>query len=72
MGRLPARPSAVAVMIDVLKLARVAQFGRILVDFWVDSAGESATALSPGVVRVANPVVVRTYLLARRRIRVTL
>jgi len=54
------------------ELARVAQFGIILVDFRVDLGGESAIALSPGVVRRANPVVVRTYLFAPRRIRVTL
>ena len=50
--------------VNVKRLARVAQFGRNRVDFRRVLEVESAVALSAGVVRGANAVVVRTYLLA--------
>ena len=42
------------------KLTRVAQFGRNRSDFRADWGVESGVALSSGVVRVSNSVVVRT------------
>ena len=41
-------------------LARVAQFGGNRGIFRGETGCESAVALSPGVVRISNPVVVRT------------
>ena len=41
-------------------LARVAQFGKIRGNFRGETGCESAVALSSGVVRISNPVVVRT------------
>jgi hypothetical protein len=54
------------------ELTQVAQFGRNRGDFRPDFEGQSVFTVSPRVVRFSNPDVVRTYFLARCRIRVTL